>query len=245
VHAAHANFADYRLSTLVTYYGKLAPWTGLYLLGFSSVLLAAGVHLYRTAPDRAARVARLGTLLLAAAAFWYFSVRSPNKSYYLLMLAPAVALTALVLLDRSTVASRRAVTFPLAIAAAFFGLFSLFFVRDAALFANYLNHGVSFFDAQAEFRSLPQTSEKISVSESLWVLADDYRRIRRIERGSASGDVMVVQQSQRQSLVPPSFPGYRMVSERFVSRRPTLFGLPIGRTMPGYSFAVYEKDPSP
>ena len=84
----------------------------------------------------------------------------------------------------------------------------------------------------------------ISVSESLWVLADEFERITVVERGTASGDLMVLQQTQRRSLSPPVIPGYRLIADHFVSHPPHCFGLPIGRTMPGYSFAVFEREAS-
>ena len=42
-----------------------------------------------------ARWARLAALFLTASVFWFFSIRRPNASYYLIMLAPALAAGAL------------------------------------------------------------------------------------------------------------------------------------------------------
>ena len=53
---------------------------------------------------------------------------------------------------------------------------------------------------------------------------------------------MVLQQTQRGSLSPPVIPGYRLLSQRFISHPPKWFGLPIARTMPGYSFAVFARE---
>ena len=86
-----------------------------------------------------------------------------------------------------------------------------------------------------------QPARVISVSESFWVLTDEFERIRIVERGTASGDLMVLQQTQRGSLTPPVIPGYRLLSQRFISHPPKWFGLPIARTMPGYSFAVFAR----
>ena len=128
---------------------------------------------------------------------------------------------------------------------AFFAMFSLRLVRDMALLVNYRTEGVSFADAQRDFRNLVRSTDQvISVSESLWVLADEFERIRIVERGSASGDLMVLQQTQRGSLSPPVIPGYRLLSQHFISHPPRWFGLPIARTMPGYSFAVFAREVS-
>jgi hypothetical protein len=245
-HAAYATGPDYRLSSLVTYYVKLAPWSGLYLLGLSLALVWWGIYFWRGAGDRITRSARLAALLLTAFAFWFFSVRRPNAGYYLMMLAPALAAGALYLFHvRNGTDERRLATLPLWILAGFFSIFSLCLARDIALFINYRTEGVSFADAQKDFDNLVRsTTPVISVSESFWVLADDFERIRIVQRGAASGNLMVLQQTQRGSLSPPVIPGYRLLSHHFVDHPPRFLGLPIGRTMPGYSFAVFAQEGS-
>ena len=115
---------------------------------------------------------------------------------------------------------------------------------DAALFVNYKAHGVSLCRCRTcEFQKLERaTPHAIYVSESLWVLADDFERIKIVERGTAGGEVMVTQQTQRQSLTARPPPGYSLISDTFVPYPPTLLGIPIGRTMPGYAFAVFQSD---
>jgi uncharacterized protein (DUF2062 family) len=245
-HATLANGSDNWFSELLAGYLTLAPWSGLYLLGLCLVLLWWGLHFWRSAEDWAMRSARLVALFLTAFVFYFFSIRRPSASYYLLMLAPALAAGALYLFD---VYGRghggRLVPLSLWILAAFFGLFSLFLARDIALFLNYESEGVSFAVAQREFGELLRsTSQEISVSESLWVLADEFERIRFLDYGSVSGDLMVLQQTRRGSLSPPVIPGYRLLSQHFISHPPKWFGLPIARTMPGYSFAVFAREVS-
>lgn len=243
-HASLAAGPDYRLSTLVLYYLKLAPWSGVYLLGLFLVLVWCGIHFWRGADDRMTRWARLAALFLAAFVFWYFSIRRPNASYYLIMLAPAVAAGALYLLGvRHGSNGGRLAGLPVLILAAFFSIFSLCLARDVALFVDYRTDGVSFAEARKDFDRLARSNDQvISVSESLWVLTDELNRISIVERGTASGDLMVLQQTQRGSLSPPVIPGYRLLSQNFVSHSPTWFGLPIARTTPGYSFAVFARE---
>ncbi len=243
-HASLATGPDYRLSTLALYYLKLAPWSGVYLVGLSLVLVWCGIHIWGGTNDRVTRWARLAALLLAAFVFWFFSIRRPNASYYLIMLAPALAAGALYLFAiRDGTDDRRLARPPLLILATFFCVFSLCLARDIALFVNYRSDSVSFAEARRDFdRLVRSTDQVISVSESLWVLADEFERISIVERGTASGDLMVLQQTQRGSLSPPVIPGYRLVSQNFVSHPPTWFGLPIARTTPGYSFAVFARE---
>jgi hypothetical protein len=188
----------------------------------------------------------LGALLFTIFAFCYFSIRRPTASYYLIMLSPAFVAGALYLLDlHSGRHGGRSTALRLAISAVFFGIFSLFLARDMVLFVDYRLEGVSFAEARKEFDQLVHsTGQVISVSESFWVLADNFDQIRIVERGTASGDLMVLQQTQRGSLTPPVVPGYRLLSQHFISHPPKLFGLPIARTMPGYSFAVFAREPS-
>jgi hypothetical protein len=243
-HAGLAAGPDYRLSTLAFYYFKLAPWSGVYLLGLVLVLIWCGIHIWRGADDRMMRWARLAALFLAASIFWYSSIRRPNASYYLIMLAPALAAGALYLFGvRNRPDDRRLKDGPFLILAAFFGIFSLCLARDVALFVDYRTAGVSFTSARKNFHQLlSSTDQVISVSESLWVLTDEFERISIVERGTTSGDLMVLQQTQRGSLFPPVIPGYRLLSQNFVSHPPKWFAFPIARTTPGYSFAVFARE---
>lgn len=243
-HASLATGPDYRLSTLALYYLKLAPWSGVYLLGLCLALAWCSIHVWGGADDRMTRSARLAALFLAAFVFWFFSIRRPNASYYLMMLAPALAAGALYLFAiRDGTDDRRLAGPALLILAAFFSVFSLCLARDIALFVNYRTDSVSFAEARRDFdRLVRSTGQVISVSESLWVLTDEFERISVVERGTASGDLMVLQQTQRGSLSPPIIPGYRLLSQNFVSHSPTWFGLPIARTTPGYSFAVFARE---
>jgi len=246
-HAALAAGPDYRVSTLVLYYLKLAPWSGVYLLGLSLVFVSFGILFWRGPEDRITRWGRLAGLLLTAFVFWFFSIRRPNASYYLIMLAPALAASALYLCGvRDGTSDRRLTGAPLLMLAAFFGIFSLCLARDIALFVDYRTDGVSFAEARRDFDRLVRSTDQIvSVSESLWVLADQFDRLSIVERGTTSGDLMILQQTQRGSLSPPVIPGYRLVSQRFISHPPKWFGLPIARTTPGYSFAVFVREGPP
>ena len=119
-------------------------------------------------------------LALMAVVFWYFSIRSPNKSFYLTMLSPVLAAGGIYLFQASEGWRSRGLTAAIVwIATRFSAEFQSLLARDAALFANYKSHGVSFADAQREFLKLERsTSHEIHVSESLWVLADDFERIK-------------------------------------------------------------------
>lgn len=240
----HASEANLVVDTFVAHYLRLAPWSGIYLTAITLLLGLCFAHILRVTSDKNVLALRLSALFLTSAVFWYFSIWSPNKSFYLTMLSPALAAGGIYLFQAGKAwRSRRLTAVIVCLSAAFCGAFSLFLARDVALLVNYKSHGVSFVDAQSEFLSLERsTSHQIYVSESLWVLADDFERIKIVERGSVRGEVIVTQQTQRQSLTARPPPAYRLISDTFVPYPPTFLGLPIGRTMPGYSFAIFEKD---
>jgi hypothetical protein len=105
-----------------------------------------------------------------------------------------------------------------------------------------MRHGVSFSDARAEYENLEKLGVKpIFVSEALWVLTEHFERIKIVIRGTAAGDMMVIQQSQRRTLSPAPISGYHLELNHFVPYPPSVLGVPIGRTMPGYAFAVFTK----
>ena len=242
-HAVLANEIEYSRSDFVTFYLTLAPWAGLYLLGLFLVLGWCGVYVWHNTCDRLTRFLRFLGLSSAGLAFYYFSIRRPCASYYLSMLVPAVIVLAIFLAGRDGVESLRPRSSLILVLAAFFGIFTLCLFRDVGLFVNYSATGVSFRDAQKAFKNVAgSTNQEISVSESLWVLASDFERIRIIEHGTVSGELVVLQQTQRGSLSPPIIPGYRLLWQSFISHPPTLVGVPIAHTMPGYSFAVFARN---
>ena len=161
------------------------------------------------------------------------------------MLAPAVIVLAIFLAGHTGGQSVRLRSSPVLILACFFGILTLCLLRDVGLFINYSTAGVSFSEAQKAFKDVARsTNHEISVSESLWVLASEFEHIRIIEHGTVFGELMILQQTQRGSLSPPIIPGYQLLSQTFISYPPTLIGVPIAHTMPGYSFAVFARTSS-
>ena len=241
-HGAYSYAPNYQI---VTFYFKLAPWAGAYLVGIALLIGFFGFYIWKLTQSIPLLWIRFAALALTAVAFWFFSIHSANKSFYLIMLGPAMAAGSIYLFKTSNGlipgwlrTSAVSMSYLLGL------LLAAFLARDIALFVNYTIRGVSYADAQNELRKLEASkTPPIFVSESLWVLADNFDRIKIVERGTGAGDVMVVQQNGRQSLTPPKIPGYHAVLDRFISYRPTLFGLPLGRTMPGYAFEVYESEP--
>ena len=53
-------------------------------------------------------------------------------------------------------------------------------------------------------------------------------------------DYLIVGQQFSSKTSPPEVEGFQLVSDHFVRDVPTLLGLKLGRTMPGYGFAVYK-----
>ncbi len=115
-HGALANAIHYPMSDLSAFYLKLAPWSGLYLLGLLLVLVWCA-HPFLGKRGRSNHpFVGLGALVLTVFAFCFFSIRRPTASYYLIMLSPAFIAGALYLVDaRRSSRGRRSVALPLGI----------------------------------------------------------------------------------------------------------------------------------
>jgi hypothetical protein len=185
-------------------------------------------------------------LALLAVVAWTIGVRSPELSYNLLLLAPLVLAANLWLALRSP--RRR----PLLLGATAIvqGATAIGYLRALVLFFYFLRQGAHLDAARRDFqRLLAATQGPISVTSSLWVLSEDYERLRTLpaeEPDAATGGILVLQQTYSGLLAPQEIAGFRLVEDRFVRHPCKLLGVTLARTVPGYSFAVYvrtEKDP--
>lgn len=124
------------------------------------------------------------------------------------------------------------------------------FVRQLAIFPEYVRDGVHLSTARSLFQKMIQThpnTRQIAITASLWTLDEHYDRMyayrengpRPIQRID-----LVLFQQQDTSLTHPPKVAYSekctLQDDYFVKKRPNLFGVPIGNSFPGYGFAVYE-----
>lgn len=207
------------------------------------LLLAVGLLLGSRSWRGAVRSPLLCGLCLIplAAVLWGSTVRAPEHAYNVLLFAPLVFAANLHQAFRT---ERKA---PRMALPAIHALTSLGYVRALVLFGFFLAHGVSLDAARAQLaRLVPMARGPVSVTPSLWVLSDDYERLRAVPAGVSAagleGDLLIFQQNYTGQSAPSPIEDLRLVEDRFVDRSPRLFGLPVARTVPGYAFAVYRRE---
>jgi hypothetical protein len=181
-------------------------------------------------------------LALLAAVVWNSTGRSPEHSYNLVLFAPLVFAANLHWAFRSESEAARALV------PAIHALTALGYLRAVVLFGFFLAHGISLETARAQLaRIAPTAHGPISVTPSLWVLSEDYSHLRAVPAGTPAefleGDLLILQQNYSGQRVPPRLAGLRLVENHFVERSCHLLGLPVARTVPGYAFAVYRREP--
>jgi hypothetical protein len=163
------------------------------------------------------------------------SVRRPEEAYYLVAFMPVWCVGLLAWARRSTRA-RTIVAVVLAPMAA-----SL--LLTAARFVAYQREGVSLDAARRQMSSWLPRSAKAAATGGLWVLTDGQRLVSWAPGHSPPTGVewLLVQQADTGRSSPPAVDGFRLVGENFVRHAPRLIGLPIGRTVKGYAFAIYRR----
>lgn len=181
-------------------------------------------------------------LLPLAVVLWGSTVRAPEHAYNVLLFAPLVFAANLHQAFRSGWRAPR-LALP-----AIHGLTGLGYVRAVVLFGFFLSSGVSLDTARAQLARLAATARgPVSVTPSLWVLADDQQRLRAVPSAIAAagleGDLLIYQQNYSGQTTAPAIADLRLVEDHFVHRQCRLFGLPIARTVPGYAFAAYRREP--
>ncbi len=115
------------------------------------------------------------------------------------------------------------------------------------LFPSYVSTGMSFTEARGAFQQvLEQVSGPVGITRTLWVLTEDYDRLRVNvaldnidERTGQPLDIVVVQRYHYASI--DSLPGYQMIRSYRRAGYPKFAGVPLAWSTPGYQFDVYQR----
>lgn len=131
------------------------------------------------------------------------------------------------------------------------GMTTTGFVRTSALFPFYLKKGVRLETARGLLESFLRTQDpsiKLGISDSLWVLSEDYSRMMmcqsyRIGCEPENGKMLLLwQQAGTAWTEPPqTLKGLPLSQSFFSPEVPRLFGMKLAHTMPGYGYAIYLK----
>ena len=188
------------------------------------------------------------TAILLTAATYYFVFRLPPSVYNATMFAP-LFFWANLHSARYLIGKYRESRFRIrAIRSAFLlaaGLAAIGFVRVAVLFPYFLTEGVSLETARERFRELNLGAyDRVGVTFSMWVLTENYSDLFEVDGEPpivvADHDApIIIQENYLASAVAPHVQGYRITHDFFNPKVPTLLGIRLATTMPGYSYAVY------
>ncbi len=118
------------------------------------------------------------------------------------------------------------------------------FVRVALLFPFYWKSGMTLAEARHVFHDWQgKEPGRVGVTAALWLLTEDYHgiscddRLRGVDRAGHRIGLVVLQQYHAAQITQVK--GFRLVHSYRVEEVPTLLGIPLARSMPGYQFAVY------
>ena len=118
-------------------------------------------------------------------------------------------------------------------------------VRHLLLFPRYYQEGMTLDEARSAFGHLVgSTQDPVGVSTALWMLTEDYGRLRVLHASDIGRSVdtsaryLIWQQGQLGRLEPPVIPGFRQILNHYRAGPIHLAGIKIANTVPGYQFAA-------
>jgi hypothetical protein len=119
--------------------------------------------------------------------------------------------------------------------------------RHALLFPYYLKSGMTLAEARRRFHEWEGPAPgRIGVTQSLWILTEDYGSV--IGLPTPLPNVWRIRLIALQQYHTPQITevdGYRLVQSYRTQEVPTLLGLPLSRSMPGYQFSIHAPADAP
>jgi hypothetical protein len=173
---------------------------------------------------------------------YYFAIRDPDRNYNMVAFSPIIVFMLVIFCNQAATYTHINMHQLIYLAIiSIFGLCSLGFVRQVAVFPYFLKYGTSYNSAKAELQRLLDSGDSVGVTGGLFSLTETTSRFR-VYQSEPNEDYLFVQQVNHGQLSPPKIPGYTMVKNTFSEIRPTLFGIKIANTCSGYNFAIYGRD---
>jgi len=163
-------------------------------------------------------------------------LRRPELVYYVAAFIPAICggVVALGSSTRPMLALSTIVLAPVSLGA---GLVAL-------QYGDYLDDGVALRSARARYAALASDGRPIFATPALWALGEGTNLALADSRSCPEAPaVLLVQQVSSGLLTPQPIDGCVLLEHDFVNTPPTFLGLPYGRAVKGYSFAVFEARP--
>lgn len=189
----------------------------------------------------------VGLLFILTCLISYFSFRDMPMNYNTLVLAPLCFFILFVIFTKILEKSSRSIFLKVSSFVLMLVLLvnSTGFIRKTLLFFGTQDSRVSYIDFRKEFIKLYNKTDKdkkIAISFSLWPYClDKYKNIILSNTGSTVQYEMAQQQYSGSS-EPPEHPGFTLINNGFISKRPKLGKIPLGNTYPWFQTAVYQKN---
>lgn len=245
-HASHVviNHEPFNPAQFVQMYFTGAHFTG-YGLVLATALIALSLHIRRANVSKTSRILCWLVFAVLLASLWYFAIRISARNYNVFALMPVILLGNLdLLLSLPALLKNQALKTARAGLVLITAVTTIGFVRKALLFYFFLHQGVSLEQARQDFaRIAPQAHGMIYVSDSLWTLTEDHRRLRywydKAGPLPPGTGMLIVQNNIFRNPDPPVIPGYKIIFSSFNHQVPKVLGKAISGQMPGYNFAAY------
>jgi len=118
---------------------------------------------------------------------------------------------------------------------------SIGLLRDAVLFALYLEKGLSLINARELFQDLQiPDGANVGISGSTWALSEDYHKMTMYNPQNRLVDIIIFQQNGSGLQDPPEISDYSVKHNYFVAGPDGILRF-LANTTPGYAFAVYYR----
>jgi hypothetical protein len=115
------------------------------------------------------------------------------------------------------------------------------FIRRAVLFPVHMQQGLSFDQARDELDKLKLNGGKTFVSTSMFTLFDSMNNLTDNMKDT-SVNYILIQQNFTGDQPLPSIQNFRLVHSYFINNPVYFNSIKIANSVPGYQFALYEKD---
>ena len=221
-------------------FSQAAPFYGAAIL----LLFVSGIFFWW---KHRSRIASPTVTLICALAIAYLVgkiVYTIGHTYYIPLFAPVICLIFIRLFLETKAVGRGATIMVLA-------LITVGFARTALLFPFFIKQGQGLKEARAEVAKVIGSYETEDVVFGIgggsgggsWYFFDDYKRAYPYvlsQKPKEKTAFIFIQQRYSGMLAPPEVPGCVLEGDTFSKETPSVLGIKIGNTMPGYGYAAYN-----
>ncbi|MGI4020463.1 MAG: hypothetical protein ACRYFA_03080 [Janthinobacterium lividum] len=188
-----------------------------------------------------------GLLVILTCLVSYFSFKDMPMNYNMIVLTPMFFFLIFVVITKVLDRSRSALQSKVLsiLIALLLIVNSAGFIRKTLLFYGTYNDRVAYTDFRKEFVKVIQSTDKdkkVAITFSLWPYClDQYKRIT-LNQTDTTIKYLFVQQAYSGATEPQPQPGFKLIKNQFITKRPRLGKLPLGNTYPWFQTALYQRN---